>query len=77
MALNRATEVADRVAERRRTVALARHSRDAEDLSIAQVVQRLGRSPATIKARRMQGLPSRAIEQHWTADGCSPRCTNW
>jgi hypothetical protein len=43
MALNRATEVADRVAERRRTVALARHSRDAEDLSIAQVVQRLGR----------------------------------
>ena len=50
MAVNRATGVVDRVAERRRAVVLARNCRDAEDLSIAQVVQRLGRSPATIKA---------------------------
>jgi hypothetical protein len=42
--------VAARVVERRRAVALARHYRDAEGLSIAQIADRLGRSPATIKA---------------------------
>jgi DNA-binding NarL/FixJ family response regulator len=42
--------VADRVAQRRRAVALARHYRDAEGLSIRQIADRLGRSPATIKA---------------------------
>jgi AraC-like DNA-binding protein len=40
----------DRVAERRRAVALARHFREAEGLSIAQIADRLGRSPATVKA---------------------------
>jgi len=40
----------DRVLERRRAVALARHFRDAEGLSIAQIADRLGRSPATVKA---------------------------
>ena len=40
----------DRVAERRRAVAVARHFREAEGLSIAQIAQRLGRSPATVKA---------------------------
>jgi len=40
----------DRVRERRRAVALARHFREAEDLSIAEIASRLGRSPATIKA---------------------------
>ena len=40
----------DRVAERRRAVALARHFREAEGLSLAQIAERLGRSPATIKA---------------------------
>jgi AraC-like DNA-binding protein len=38
------------VAERRRAVALARHFREAEGLSIAHIAHRLGRSPATIKA---------------------------
>jgi AraC-like DNA-binding protein len=42
--------VADRVVERRRAVALARHYREAEGLSIGQIADRLGRSPATIKA---------------------------
>src|SRR5450755_1611035 len=42
--------VADRVAERRRAVALARHYREYEGLSIRQIADRLGRSPATIKA---------------------------
>jgi AraC-like DNA-binding protein len=40
----------ERVAERRRAVALARHFREAEGLSIAQIGERLGRSPATVKA---------------------------
>ena len=40
----------DRVRERRRAVALARHFREAEGLSIMQIADRLGRSPATIKA---------------------------
>ena len=40
----------DRVVERRRAVALARHFRETEGLSIAQIADRLGRSPATIKA---------------------------
>jgi AraC-like DNA-binding protein len=40
----------DRVAERRRAVALAHHFREAEGLSIAQIAARLGGSPATVKA---------------------------
>jgi DNA-binding MurR/RpiR family transcriptional regulator len=40
----------DRVMERRLAVALARHYREAEDVSIAQIADRLGRSPATVKA---------------------------
>jgi AcrR family transcriptional regulator len=40
----------DRVAERRRAVALARHYREFEGLSIRQIADRLGRSPARIKA---------------------------
>jgi hypothetical protein len=40
----------DRVLEPRRGVALARHFREAQGRSIAQIAERLGRSPATIKA---------------------------
>ena len=40
----------NRVVERRRAVALARHFREAEGLSNAQIANRLGRSPATVKA---------------------------
>ena len=39
----------DRVAERRRAAQLARHYRDHEDLSIAEIARRLGRAEATIK----------------------------
>ena len=39
-----------RVVERRRAVALARHYRESEGLSIKQIADRLGRSPATVKA---------------------------
>ena len=41
---------ADRVQERRRAAALARHFRDEEGLSIAEIAQRLGRAEATVKA---------------------------
>ena len=37
------------VLERRRAVALARHYREFEGLSIRQIADRLGRSPATVK----------------------------
>jgi AraC-like DNA-binding protein len=50
MTPNASTVVADRVVERRRAVALAEHYREAEGLSVAQIADRLGRSPATIKA---------------------------
>ena len=40
----------DRVQERRRAAALARHFRDEEGLSIAEVARHLGRAEATIKA---------------------------
>jgi AraC-like DNA-binding protein len=39
----------ERVAQRRRAVALARHYRDAEGMSIGQIADRLGRAPATVK----------------------------
>ena len=39
-----------RVVERRRAVALATHFREFEGLSITQIADHLGRSPATIKA---------------------------
>jgi AcrR family transcriptional regulator len=47
---NTSNEVVDRVVERRRAVALANHYREVERLSIAQIAERLGRSPATVKA---------------------------
>ncbi|MGP0038360.1 MAG: helix-turn-helix domain-containing protein [Solirubrobacteraceae bacterium] len=40
----------DRVTERRRAAQLARHYRDQEGLSIRAIADRLGRSPATVKA---------------------------
>jgi hypothetical protein len=40
----------DHVTERRRAAALARHYCDREALSIAEIVRRLGRAQATVKA---------------------------
>ena len=40
----------DRVRERRKAAALARHSRDEEGFSIAEIARRLGRAEATVKA---------------------------
>src|SRR5580704_18644203 len=50
MGFGRPRPAYDRVIERRRAVALARHFRETEGLSNAQIALRLGRSPATIKA---------------------------
>ena len=50
MASKAVTSSTDRVAERRRAVALARHFRDAEGLSIVHIAERLGRSPTAVKA---------------------------
>ena len=40
----------DRVRERRKAAALARHYRDQEKLTIAEIARRLGRANATVKA---------------------------
>ena len=64
----------DRVAERRRAAALARHFRDSEQLSIAEIGRRLGRAPATVKAylydpsNRCKG--AKPVRWSWTT--CSP-----
>ena len=50
MAGKPSTEGTDRVLERRRAVALARHYREFEGLSIRQIADRLGRAPPTVKA---------------------------
>ena len=42
--------VSDRVSERRRAAQLARHYCDQENLTIAEIAQRLGRAEATVKA---------------------------
>jgi AraC-like DNA-binding protein len=44
------TRAYDRVLQRRRAVALAHHFREAQGLSIKEIADRLGRSPATVKA---------------------------
>src|SRR5947209_2218786 len=40
----------DRVSERRRAAQLARHYRDQEGLTIAEIARRLGRAEGTVKA---------------------------
>jgi hypothetical protein len=42
--------VSDRVSERKRAAALARHYRDEEKLAIAEIARQLGRAEATVKA---------------------------
>ena len=46
----------DRVAERRRAGGLAQHYRDFEGLSIRQIADRVGRSPATVRRTSMVHL---------------------
>ncbi len=62
----------DRVVERRRAVALARHYREFEGLSIRQIADRLGRSPATMKAylydptgEKARGVKARGVKARY------------
>ena len=57
----------DRVAERQRAVLLARHYREAEGLTIAQIAQRLGRSAATVKGYFYDpsGEKARAVKRRY------------
>jgi DNA-directed RNA polymerase specialized sigma24 family protein len=50
MSSGASTGAYDRVHDRRRAAALARHFREAEGLTIAEIADRLGRSPAMVKA---------------------------
>jgi len=57
----------DRVHERRKAAALARHYRDEEGFSIAEIARRLGRAPATIKAYLYDptGDKARAVKRRY------------
>jgi hypothetical protein len=59
----------DRVQERRRAVALARHYRDKEGLSLGEIARRLGRAEATVKAY-FNG-PSYANKRPYTSLGAT------
>jgi hypothetical protein len=69
----------DRVAERQRAVALARHHREAEGLSIAQIAVRLGRAPATVKGYFYDptGEKARAVKRRYqgVCRGCGAPTT--
>jgi AraC-like DNA-binding protein len=57
----------DRVVECRRAVALARHYRESEGLSMGQIAARLGRSPATVKSYFYDptGAKARAVKARY------------
>jgi hypothetical protein len=63
----------DRVHERRKAAALARHYRDEESLSIAEIARRLGRAEATVKAYLYD--PSYANKGPYTSLG-APRAVD-
>jgi predicted transcriptional regulator len=63
----------DRVKERRRAVALARHYRDQEGLPIAEVARRLGRAEATIKAYLYDPDRREGAGGQGPLPGCVPR----
>jgi hypothetical protein len=59
--------VSDRVSERRRAAALARHYREQESLTIAEIARRLGRAEATVKAYLYDptGEKARAVKRRY------------
>ncbi len=69
----------DRVTERRRAVQLARHYRDAEDLTITEIARRLGKSPATVKGYFYDpiGEKARAVKRRYqgACRGCGAPTT--
>jgi hypothetical protein len=72
----------DRVVERRTAVALARHYRGFEALSITQIAERLGRSSATVKGYLYDptGEKARAVkasERRWTHERVVAAMLDW
>ena len=69
----------DRVEDRRRAARLARHYRDVEELSIAEIARRLGRAHATVKAYLYDptGEKARAVQRryHGMCRGCGSQTT--
>jgi AcrR family transcriptional regulator len=67
MAPNASRPLPKRVRERRRAVALAHHYRETEGPSIAQIADRLGCSPATVKAYFYDptGAKARAVKARY------------
>ena len=59
--------MSDRVSERRRAAQLARHYRDQEKLTIAEIARRLGRAEATVKAYLYDptGEKARAVKRRY------------
>ena len=57
----------DRVSERRRAAQLARHYRDQEGLTIAEIARRLGRAESTVKAYLYDptGAKARAVKARY------------
>jgi len=57
----------DRVSERRRAAQLARHYRDQEGLTIAEIARRLGRAEATVKAYLYDptGVKAREVKERY------------
>jgi hypothetical protein len=70
---------ADRVLERRRAARLARHYRDVEELSVAEIARRLGRAPATVKGYLYDptGEKARAVKARYqgVCRGCGAATT--
>jgi hypothetical protein len=68
-----------RVLERQRAARVARHYRDAEELSIAEIARRLGRAPATVKAYLYDptGEKARAVKARYqgVCRGCGASTT--
>jgi hypothetical protein len=69
----------DRVQERRRAAALARHYRDEEGVSLAEIARRLGRAQATVKAYLYDptGEKARAVKRGYqgVCRGCGAPTT--
>lgn len=62
----------DRVRERRKAAALARHYRDEESLSIAEIARRLGRAEATVKAYLYDPTGEERTRGQGPLSGCLP-----
>ena len=65
--------MSDRMSERRRAVQLARHYRDQENLTIAEIARRLGRAPGTVKAYLYD--PSHATKRPTSRPGVDLQAT--